>query len=97
MVAPPWLSEHPQGVRISVRIVPRAARDEVGGERQGALLVRLTAPPAENRANDALRKLLADRLRIPRGRVEIVGGRRSRTKVVRVAGLTPAQVTAGLR
>jgi uncharacterized protein len=77
-------------------VVPRAARDEVGGERQGALVVRLTAPPAENRANDALRKLLAERLRIPRGRVEIVGGQRSRTKRVRIAGLTEDQVAKRL-
>jgi hypothetical protein len=61
--------------------VPRAGRDEVGGERQGALLVRLTAPPAENRANDALRKLLAERLRIPRRGVEssAVSGRERRS------------------
>jgi len=77
--------------------VPRAARDEVAGERQGALLVRLTAPPAENRANDALRKLLAERLRIPRRQVEIVGGQRSRVKSVRVAGLTAAQIIERLR
>ena len=77
--------------------MPRAAGDEIGGERQGALLVRLTAPPAENRANDALRKLLAERLRIPRRRVEIVVGQRSRTKVVRLAGLTAAQVIERLR
>lgn len=84
-------------MRISVRLVPRAAREEVAGEREGALLVRVTAPPVEGAANRALRKLLARRLGVAQGAVEIAAGQRSRTKTVRVAGLTAAQVLKRLR
>jgi hypothetical protein len=48
--------------RIQVRVQPRARENEISGERDGALVVRVTAPPAEGKANDAARKLLAKRL-----------------------------------
>jgi uncharacterized protein len=76
---------------ISVRVLPRAARDEIGGERAGALLVRLTAPPVEGRANVALCRLLAKRLGVAADRVSVVRGHRSRDKVVRVDGLLEAE------
>jgi uncharacterized protein len=73
--------------RIAVRVQPRARRDEIGGERGGALLVRVTAPPVEGRANDAVRKLLAKRLGIAPGRVSILHGSSGREKVVEVEGM----------
>ena len=79
-------------MRLAVRVTPRASRDELAGERQGALYVRLTAPPVEGRANDALRKLLARWLGVPRSRVKIAAGKRARTKTVHIAGLTAAEV-----
>jgi len=75
---------------IRVRLQPRARREEIGAMRGGALLVRVTAPPVEGRANDALRRLIAKRARVPAGRVRIVRGERSRDKVVAVAGLDAA-------
>jgi uncharacterized protein (TIGR00251 family) len=78
------------GARIAVRVQPRARRDEIAGERDGALVVRVTAPPAEGRANDALCRLLAARLRIARGRVRVVRGAASRDKVVEVDGIGDA-------
>ena len=50
---------------FAVRVTPRASRDAIEGEYQGALKVRLTAPPVDDRANDALRRLLAARLNVP--------------------------------
>jgi uncharacterized protein (TIGR00251 family) len=82
---------------IRVRLQPRARRDEIGGMRDGALLVRVTAPPVEGRANEALRRLIAKRARVPVGRVRIVRGERSRDKVVAVAGLDAAALRARLR
>jgi len=64
------------------------------GEYQAALKVRLAAPPIEDRANDALRRLLAARLNVPVSAVRIVGGEKSRNKRVSVAGITRAQVAA---
>jgi uncharacterized protein len=61
--------------KIAVRVQPRGARDEIAGERDGRLLVRLTAPPVEGRANEALCRLLAKRLGVGRTRVTVVRGR----------------------
>jgi uncharacterized protein len=85
--------EEREGAAVfSVRVTPRARRDEIGGEHDGALKVRLTAPPVEDRANEALRRLLAERLNAPVSAVRIVAGERSRTKRVAIAGVTKAQV-----
>jgi uncharacterized protein len=81
-------------VTFVVRVAPRASRDAIEGEYQGALKVRLTAPPVDDRANDALRRLLADRLNVPMSAVRIVAGQKSRTKRISIAGVTKAQVGA---
>lgn len=77
---------------IAVRVTPRARRDAIQGEHEGALRVRLTAPPVDDRANDALRRLLAERLNVPISAVRIVAGEKSRTKRVEIAGVTRTQV-----
>lgn len=73
--------------RLTIRLTPRSSRDAVEGERDGAIVVRVTAPPVDGAANEALVRLLARRLDVSRGDVTIVGGATSRTKVVEVAGL----------
>ena len=73
--------------RIAVRVQPRARRDEIAGERGGALVVRVTAPPVEGKANDAVRKLLAERLGIARGLVTVVRGASGRDKLVEIDGM----------
>ena len=83
-------------VTIEIRVQPRASRDEIVGERSGVLVVRLTAPPVEGRANEALCRLLAKRLGVARGRVTVVRGERSREKVVRVERLTPDELIRAL-
>jgi len=82
----------PGGVRFEVRVQPRASRSEVMGEREGALRVRLTAPPVEGAANEALIELLAKTLRVAKRDVRIVSGVTGRTKVVEVDGVTAEQV-----
>jgi uncharacterized protein (TIGR00251 family) len=86
------ISERDGSIVFAVRVTPRASRDAIEGEYQGALKVRLTAPPVEDRANDALRRLLAVRLNVPVSAVRIVGGEKSRDKRIAVAGVTRAQV-----
>jgi uncharacterized protein (TIGR00251 family) len=81
---------------IEVRVIPRARREEIAGERGGRLLVRLTAPPVEGAANAALCRLVARRARVPAGRVTIVRGQTSRDKVVRVEGLSEAELRASM-
>ena len=82
--------------QISVRLQPRAKRSELGGERAGALLVRVTAPPVDGKANDALCRLIAARAGVPRRSVEVVRGGSSRDKVVRVEGVEPAELRRAL-
>lgn len=77
---------------ISVRVKPRSSRDSIEGEREGALVIRLTAPPVEGEANDALLRLLAARLHIPKSAVRILSGERGRLKRVAVCGVTAAEV-----
>ena len=88
------LQERDNGVLFAVRVAPRASRNAIEGEHNGALKVRLTAPPVDDRANDALRRLLAERLNVPVSAVRIVAGEKSRTKRVEIAGVTRAQVLA---
>jgi uncharacterized protein len=75
---------------------PGAGRDQIVGERDGRVLVRVSAPALEGRANGALRRLLAKRLRVARGGVTIVRGERSRDKAVRVDGLSAADARSRL-
>jgi uncharacterized protein (TIGR00251 family) len=79
-------------VSFAVRLQPRASRDEIVGVYQDALKIRLTAPPVDDRANEALRKLLASRLKVPLSAVRIASGGRSRTKRVEIRGVTAAMV-----
>jgi uncharacterized protein (TIGR00251 family) len=78
--------------RIAVRVQPRARRNEIAGERDGAVLVRVTAPPVDGRANHAVRRLLAKRLGIPAGRVSVIRGDASRDKLVEVEGMAASAV-----
>lgn len=82
--------------RVTVRLTPRASREEIAGEREGAILVRVTAPPVDGAANEALVRLLAKTLRVPKGAVAIVSGETSRTKIVRVEGLDESEVRGRL-
>jgi uncharacterized protein (TIGR00251 family) len=74
-------------MRIAVRVQPRARRDEIAGERGGALLVRVTAPPVDGKANEAVIRLLARRLGVPRSRVSVVRGVSARDKVIEIEGM----------
>jgi uncharacterized protein (TIGR00251 family) len=70
---------------LEVRVIPRAKRDEVGGERGGALLVRTTAAPVDGKANAAVCKQVAAHLGVSARQVSIESGHRSRHKVLRIA------------
>lgn len=86
--------ERSGAVQFAVRVTPRASRDAIEGEYQGALKVRLTAPPVEDRANEALRRLLAERLNVPMSAVRIVAGEKSRMKRVSILGASRAKILA---
>jgi len=82
--------------QLSVRLIPRARADEIAGSRGDAVLIRVTAPPVDGRANEALRALIAKRAGVAKGRVSIVAGTASRDKVVRVEGIEPDALARAL-
>jgi uncharacterized protein len=84
------------GILIDVRVIPRAARSGVAGTRDGALLVRLNAPPVDGAANVELIQVIADALGVPRRSVTLVSGDRSRQKRVRVTGISEDAARARL-
>jgi uncharacterized protein (TIGR00251 family) len=81
---------------LRVRLQPGASRNEIAGERDGAILVRVTAPPIEGRANEALRKLIAKRLGVAKGRVTIARGQRAKDKVVWIDGVEEVEARKAL-
>ena len=86
------IAEKDGAVSFVVRVQPRASRDEIVGEYQEGLKIRLTAPPVDDQANEALRRLLAARLKVPLAAVRIASGERSRTKRVEINGVTAARI-----
>jgi uncharacterized protein (TIGR00251 family) len=85
------------GVEVDVRVIPRAGRSALAGERDGRLLVRLAAPPVEGAANDALIELFAILLRCPKRRIRITAGEKSRSKRVAVDGIGVAEASEKLK
>jgi uncharacterized protein len=85
-------TERDGALSFTVRVVPRAARSAVVGVHDGALKVRVAAPPVEGAANDELVRTLARALAVPPRAVEIVSGQTSKTKQVRVHGAAGAQL-----
>jgi uncharacterized protein (TIGR00251 family) len=80
------------GVRLTVQVQPRASRTEVVGLHGDAVRIRLSAPPVDGAANDALVRYLAERLGLARGAVTLVSGLSGRRKVVVLEGVTPDEV-----
>ena len=81
---------------LRVRLQARAGRDEVVGERDGAVVIRVAAPPIDGRANEALCSFIAERAGVPKSSVHVVGGARSRDKLVRVDGVPPGALRRAL-
>ncbi|MGP0102008.1 MAG: DUF167 domain-containing protein [Solirubrobacteraceae bacterium] len=79
-----------------MRLTPRAGANEIVGERDGVLLVRVTAPPVDGRANDALCRLIAKRAHVGVRSVSVVRGAGAREKLVRVEGIGLRELRAAL-
>lgn len=88
--------EGPGGTVVAVRVIPRASKSALAGQRDGALLVRLAAPPVDGQANVALVEFLAGVLGVPRRAVSILHGDKARQKRVLITGLPAADVASRL-
>ncbi|HLS47388.1 MAG TPA: DUF167 domain-containing protein [Gemmatimonadales bacterium] len=91
------IAEVDGGVRIPVRVQPRASRSEAAGIHGDRVRIRLAAPPVDGAANEELVRFLARALDVPARNVEITAGHSSRSKTVRVAGITAAEAATRLR
>lgn len=80
--------------RIDVRLTPRGGGDRIDGWDGDVLRVRVAAPPADGRANEAMVRLVAKALGVPPSRVTLVSGAQSRTKVIEIEGLTLDEIHA---
>ena len=87
-----WLRETPDGVSLSIKVIPRAGVTQIAGTRDGRLLIRLTAAPVDAAANDVLIGFLSALLGLPAKTIRVASGIRSRNKVVMVRGVPAARV-----
>ncbi len=80
MATPPFLRDHPDGALLFIKLQPRASTNEIGEPLGNELRVKVTAPPVDSAANEALIRLVADRFDCPRSRVELIRGHTSATR-----------------
>ena len=97
MNLPAYLREHASGTVIEVYVQPRASRNELAGTHEGALKLRLTAPPVEGEANKACLQFLAKVLGVAKSALEIVQGHKSRRKAILVRGVFPESLQDSLK
>jgi uncharacterized protein len=81
---------------LRVRLQPRARREEIVGERDGVVVIRVTAPPVDGKANAALCGLVAKAAGVAPSQVSVVRGHTARDKVLRVEGVEDAALRAAL-
>ncbi|PWU17488.1 MAG: YggU family protein [Verrucomicrobia bacterium] len=92
MTIPEFLREQQDGVLLSVKLQPRASANEIGQPLGAELRIKVTAPPVDAAANEALVRLLAEKLDCPRNKVELVRGHTSRHKTIKLYSLSAQQV-----
>lgn len=82
-----------KGVVIKVKLLPRSSRNHIAGKEEDRYKIKVTAPPVDGKANEALIKLLAKKLGIPGRDVEILSGHTSRLKTIRIQDLSPGDIS----
>src|ERR1043165_515521 len=94
MALPPFLQAHTNGCYLRVKVQPRASKNEIGEALGDELKIKVTAPPVDAAANQAVIDLLAETLDCPRSAVQLVRGQTSRHKTIFIAGMTAEDVLA---
>ena len=79
---------------IKIKLLPRSSKNQIIGKEGDLFKVKVTSPPVEGKANKALVQLLAKNLGISKGRVEIIAGKNSRLKTLRIHGLSEKNITS---
>ena len=96
MALPAWITTGAAGVTLNLKVQPRASRNEIGAAVGDQLKIKVTAPPVDAAANQAVVEMLADLLDCSRGSVQILRGQTSRNKVILVRGIPPEKVAEAL-
>lgn len=96
MSTPAYLKAQGDGVLLSIKVQPRASKNEIGEAMGAELKVKVTAPPVDSAANEAVLRLLADVLDCPRGCVQLIRGNTSRHKQILIQRMTLEEVAAKL-
>ena len=94
---PAWLKPHPEGTCISVKAQTRSPRDEVAGAVGSELKIKVTAPPVDAAANEALIRFLSQILDCPKSAVVLLRGGTARHKLLLIRGMAPADVAAKIQ
>lgn len=89
-----WIIEKHGFSLVNIHVQPRASKNEIAGIHGESLKVRLTSPPVEGAANSLLIEFMAKKLGVPKSRVELVSGEKSRHKTLKVDDLTKDEVAA---
>ena len=93
---PGFITVQPDGISLAIKVQPRASANEIGEVLGNELRIKVTAPPVDAAANEALIRLLAETLDCPRGSVQLVRGHTSRHKAVKICGLSVEDVVQKL-
>ena len=96
MLPATFLRETSDGTLLSVKLQPRASKNEIGAPLGDDLKIKVTAPPVDAAANRALVEFLAEKLDCPRGRLELIRGHTSRHKTILLHGFKPGEIVAKL-
>ena len=78
-------------ISFPVRVIPRASRSEIVGEHDGAMKIKIAAPPVDGAANAELIKLLASKFNVSKGDIEIIGGETSKNKRIKITNLSESK------
>jgi|SRR5688500_7264129 uncharacterized protein (TIGR00251 family) len=95
-MTPPYLRETPEGVYLSVKLQPRASRNQLQGPHGNELKIAITSPPVDSAANKALVEFLASELQLSRSTLQLVRGQTSRHKTIFIAGRRASDVAKHL-
>lgn len=97
MALPNYIRPHEHGVYLAIKVQPRASKNEIGEAHGDELKVKVTAPPVDSAANQAVIDLIAEKLKCPRSGVQIVRGETSRHKTIFIAGKTAEEIAKALQ
>jgi uncharacterized protein len=92
----PFLKAHPEGTVLSIKAQPRASKNEIGEAIGAELKIKVTAPPVDSAANNAIIEFLSEKLKTPKSAISILRGETSRHKLILLRSLKPEVVEATL-